>query len=68
MVDKHKYHLKSIHKSQNPSTVSTPSKNHSESANQKSKVVETSPSSLEVVRQPPSSDYTPSSLEVYSLI
>jgi len=61
MVYKPKDQSKNIHKSQNPSTTSTPSRSRSESLDQKSEVVETSPSPLEVVRQPPPSDYTPKS-------
>jgi len=68
MVDEAKNHSKSIHKSQNPSTISTPFETRSKSPYQKSKVVETSPSSPEVVRQPPSPDYTPESPKVHSLI
>ena len=57
-----------IYKSQNPSTTSTPSRFPSKSPDQKSEVIETSPSSPEVVRKPPSPDYTAESLEVHSLI
>lgn len=67
MAYKPKDQLKNIHKSQNPSTTSTPSRSCSISSYQKSEVVETSPSSLEVVRQPPSPDYTPETPEVHSL-
>jgi len=68
MAYKPKYHLESIHKSQNPSTTSILSRSHSESPDQEYEVVETYPSSPEVVRQPPSPDYIPESLEVHSLI
>jgi len=68
MAYKSKDQLKNIHKSQNPSTTSTSSRSHSKSPDHKSKVVETSPSSPEVLRQPPSSNYTPESPEFHSLI
>ena len=60
--------LKNIHKSQNPSTTSTPSRSRSESPNQKSEVVETSLLYPEVVSQPPSPYYTPNSTKVHYLI
>jgi len=50
MIDEAKNHLKIIHKSENPSTISTPSETRSKSPDWKSKVVEISPSSPEVVR------------------
>ena len=68
MAYKPKDHLKKNHKSQNPSTISTPSQTRSESPNRKSEVVETYPSSHEVVRRPPSPEYTLESPEVHSLI
>lgn len=68
MAHKSKYQFKNIHKSQNPSRTSTSSRSRSKSLNQKSEVVETSPLSPEVLRQVPSSDYTPDSPEVHSLI
>jgi len=68
MEYKSKDQLKNINKSQNPSTTSTSSRSRSKSPDQKSEVVETSPSSPEVLRQASSSIYTPESLEVHSLI
>ena len=67
MAYKSKDHSKIIHKSQNPSTISTASRSCSESLDQKSKVVETYPSSPEVARQP-SPDYTPKCPKFHSLI
>ena len=68
MAYKPKYQSKNIHKSQIPSTTSTPSRSCSKSRDQKSEVVETSPSSPEVVRQLPYLDYIPKSPKVYYLI
>ena len=68
MEDEAKNHSKSIHKSQNPSTTSTPSRSRLESPNQNFEVVETFPSSREVVSQLPSPNYIPESPEVHSLI
>ena len=68
MAYKPKYQSKNIHKSQKPSTTSTPSRSCSESPDQKVEVIETSPSSPELVTQPPSLDYTRESLKVHSLI
>ena len=68
MAYKPKDQSKNIHKSQNPSTTSTPSRSRSKSLDEKYEVVETYPLSPEVVIQPPSLDYTPESPEVHSLI
>jgi len=68
MEYKPKYHSKSIQKSQNPSTTSIPSRSRLESPDHKSEVIETSPSSPEVVRQLPYLDYIPKSPKVYYLI
>ena len=68
MTYKSKDQLKNIHKSQNPSTTSMHSRSRSESPDHKYEVVETSPSSPKVVRQPPSPDYTFESPKVHSLI
>ena len=65
---KPKDQLKNVHKSQNPSTTSTPSKSCSKYLDQKSEVVETSPSSPKVLIQPPSSNYTPEFPEFHSFI
>lgn len=68
MACKPKYELKNIHNIQNPSTTSKPSRYRSKSLDQKFGIVETSPSSPKVVRQPPSPDYTFESPKVHSLI
>ena len=68
MAYKPKYHSERIQKSQNPSTTSIPSRSCSESPDEESEVVETSHSSLEVVRKTPSQYYIPEYHEVHSLI
>ena len=68
MAYKSKPQTRSPHKSRSPQKHPTTSRSNSKSPTQKSEIVETFPSSPEIFRQSSTSELTPESPEVYSLI